>query len=116
MLYNSISLLGCSKILIFTHRKELQPEIHLKRFFKLMSDSVFGKTMETIHRRVDIKLITDEKNFQYNYIRKKYNHKAKLLVTDTKSITYVIKTEDVYKDFCSDKDKLDSGEYPGDSI
>ena len=37
-------------------------------------------------------------DFQYNYIRKKYNHKAKLLVTDTKSITYVIETEDVYKD------------------
>ena len=63
MLYNSISLLGCGKILIFTHRKELQPEIHLKRFFKLMSDSVFGKTMETIRRRVDIKPITDEKNY-----------------------------------------------------
>lgn len=55
-------------------------------------------------------------DFQYNYIRKKYNHKAKLLVTDTKSITYAIETEDVYKDFCSDKDKLDSNEYPGDSI
>ena len=37
-------------------------------------------------------------DFQYNYIRKKYNHKAKFLVTDTKSITYVIETEDVYKD------------------
>lgn len=59
---------------------------------------------------------TQMNDFQYNYIRKKYNHKAKLLVTDTKSITYVIETEDVYKDFCSDKDKLDSSEYPGDSI
>ena len=55
-------------------------------------------------------------DFQYNYIRTKYNHKAKLLVTDTKSITQVIETEDVYKDFCSDKDKFDSSEYPGDSI
>ena len=51
-------------------------------------------------------------DFYYNYIKKKYNDKAKLLFTDTDSLTYEIKTEDVYKDFWSDKDKFDNRELP----
>ena len=50
-------------------------------------------------------------DFHYNYIKKKYNDKAKLLFTDTDSLTYEIKTEDVYEDFWSDKDKFSSCEY-----
>ena len=48
-------------------------------------------------------------------LRKKYNDKAKLLFTDTDSLTYEIETEDVYKDFRSDKDKFDNSEYPENS-
>ena len=138
-----------------------------KDFFKLMNNSVFGKTMENIRKRVNVRLVTDEKkllkmaakptyvsskifnenlvavhkiketlilnrpayvgmcildlsktlmyNFHYNYIKKKYGSEAKLLFTDTDSLTYEIEAEDVYRDFWNDKDKFDNSDYPQDS-
>ena len=138
-----------------------------KDFFKLMNNSVFGKTMENIRKRVDVRLVTDEKkllkmvskptyvsskifndnlvavhkiketltlnrpaylgmcildlsktlmyNFHYNYIKKKYGNKAKLLFTDTDSLTYEIEAEDVYRDFWNDKDRFDNSDYPESS-
>ena len=138
-----------------------------KDFFKLMNNSVFGKTMENIRKRVDVRLITDEKkllkmvskptyvsskifnenlvavhkiketltlnrpayigmcildlsktlmyNFHYNYIKKKYGNKAKLLFTDTDSLTYEIEAENVYQDFWNDKDRFDNSDYPESS-
>ena len=135
-----------------------------KDFFKLMNNSVFGKTMENIRKRVDVRLVTDEKkllkltskptyvsskifnenlvavhkiketltlnrpayvgmcildlsktlmyNFHYKYIKEKYGQKAKLLFTDTDSLTYEIEAKDVYKDFFKDKDKFDNSDYP----
>ena len=119
-----------------------------KDFFKLMNNSVFGKTMENIRKRVDVRLVTDENkilkyaskptyinskifnenlvavhkiketltlnrpayvgmcildlsktlmyDFHYKYIKNKYREKAKLLFTDTDSLTYEIEAEDVY--------------------
>ena len=138
-----------------------------KDFFKLMNNSVFGKTMENIRKRVDVRLVTDEKkllklaskptyvsskifnenlvavhkiketltlnrpayvgmcildlsktlmyDFHYNYIRQKYNNKAKLLFTDTDSLTYEIEAEDVYQDFWNDKERFDNSDYPQNS-
>ena len=54
-------------------------------------------------------------DFHYNYIKDKYGNKAKLLFTDTDSLTYEIEAEDVYKDFWNDKDKFDNSEYPENS-
>ena len=51
-------------------------------------------------------------DFHYNYIKKKYNNKARLLFTDTNSLTYEIEAKDVYKDFWKDKDKFDNSDYP----
>ena len=138
-----------------------------KDFFKLMNNAVFGKTMENIRNRVDIKLVNNkiqaEKlsakpnfkhcnifsedlvaihmkktkldfdkpvylgmcildlsktlmyDFHYNYIKKKYGDKAKLLLTDTDSLMYEIQTEDFYKDISGDvKDRFDTSGYPSD--
>ena len=138
-----------------------------KDFFKLMNNSVFGKTMENLRKRVDVRLVTDEKklnklaskptyvsskifnenlvavhkikesltlnrpayvgmcildlsktlmyDFHYNYIKKKYNDRAKQLFTDTDSLTYEIEAEDIYKDFWNDKDMFDNSDYPENS-
>ena len=138
-----------------------------KDFFKLMNNSVFGKTMENIRKRVDVRLVTDKNkllklaskptyvsskifnenlvavhkiketltlnrpayvgmcildlsktlmyDFHYNYIKDKYGDKARLLFTDTDSLTYEIEADDVYQDFWNDKDKFDNSDYPESS-
>ena len=47
----------------------------------------------------------------YDYIKNKYDNKSKLLFTDTDNLMYEIKTEDVYKDFSSDKEMFDFRNY-----
>ena len=131
-----------------------------KDFFKLMNNSVFGKTMENLRKRVDVRLVTNEKkllkltskatyvsskifnenlvavhkikealtlnrlalcghvyprDFHYNYIKKKYGDRAKLLFTDTDSLTYEIEAEDVYQEFWNDFNKFDNSNYPENS-
>ena len=144
-----------------------------KDFFKLMNNSVFGKTMEDVRRRVDIKLMTDPAkfvkhaskvtykrsvmfvnqeereeylvgleaqrinvklnkpiytgftvlelsklhmyNFHYQHMMKLYGpSKAKLLFTDTDSLTYLIETKDVYQDMKEDQELYDTSDYPKD--
>ena len=125
-----------------------------KEFFKLMNNSVYGKTIENLRKRVDISLVNSKKkaqkltakpnfkkctifhedfcafemrktqiyfnkpvylgmcildlsktlmyDFHYNYIRSKYDERAKLLFTDTDSLAYEIQTNDFYRDISSD--------------
>ena len=46
-----------------------------------------------------------------DYIKNKYDNKSKLLFTDTDSLMYEIKTEDVYEDFSSNKEMFDFSNY-----
>ena len=131
-------------------------------FFKVMINSVFGKTMENLRKRICVELINNAKDyvrcasrprfvsqkifsknfvaahsikpvltlnkpiyagfsilelskslmyeFHYKYIKNKSN--AKLLFTDTDSLVYRIKTENVYEDFYLDKDLFNFSGYP----
>ena len=54
-------------------------------------------------------------NFHYKYIKNNYGDRAKLLFTDTDSLTYEIEAEDVYQYFWNDKDKFDNSNYPENS-
>ena len=49
--------------------------------------------------------------FHYDYIKNKYGNHSRLLFTDTDSLMYEIKTEDVYEDFNNDKEMLDFSNY-----
>ena len=45
--------------------------------------------------------------FRYDYIKNKHDIQSKLLFTDTDSLMYEIKIEDVYEDFSSNKEIFD---------
>ena len=52
-------------------------------------------------------------DFHHSQIKRKYN--AKLLLADTGSLVYEIKTGDVYENFYKDKYLVDLSNYPKDS-
>jgi hypothetical protein len=135
-----------------------------KDFYKLMNNSVFGKTMENVRKRVNVELVHNDKriekaiakinynshkifsedlvgvhtnktkvvldkpiyagmtildlskitmyDFHYNVMMKQYEHKdVKLLFTDTDSLCYHIKTQDLYKDMEKNKQHYDLSDY-----
>ena len=136
-----------------------------KDFFKLMINSVYGKTMENLRKRINVRFGNNEKDFlkytsistyvthnlfdrcfaaiheikpvlmlnkpvyvgftvldlskwmmydfYYNFIKKNLN--AKLLFTDTDSLTYEIKSKNVYEEFFKWKDLFDFSNYSKDS-
>ena len=45
--------------------------------------------------------------FHYDYIKNKYGNNSRQLFTDTDSLMYEIKTEDVYEDFSKDNEIFD---------
>ena len=52
-------------------------------------------------------------DFPYNYMFKKYDRKnIKLMFTDTNSLFYEIKIDDVYEDLLKDKELFDNSDYP----
>ena len=124
-----------------------------KDFFKLMINSVYGNKMENLQKRINVRLVNNNKDFlkytsrpthithklfgktyaaiheikpaltlnraiyieftvlelnkrfiydfHYNFIKKHFD--AEFLFTDTDSLTYVIKSDDVYKEFFKHK-------------
>ena len=136
-----------------------------KDFFKLMINSVYGKAMENLRKRINVRLVNNAKNFlkytsrptyvthklfdkdyaaiheikpvlvlnkpiyvgftvldlskwniydfHYNFIKKNFN--AELLFTDTDSLTYEIKSENIYEEFFEWKDLFDFSNYSNDS-
>ena len=53
--------------------------------------------------------------FPYKYIQLKYDNCANLLFPDTDSLVYEIETDDVYEDFCENKNLFNFSDYPEDS-
>ena len=96
---------------------------YLKRASKpsFMSHKIFDNDLVTIRKNNVIltlskpayirmcilelsKVLTYE--FHHDYVKNKYGNKSRLLFTDTDSLMYEIKTEDVYEDFSSDKEMV----------
>ena len=46
-----------------TEKRKIVPNSFEKDFFKLMINSVYGKTMENLQKRINIRLINSEKDF-----------------------------------------------------
>ena len=49
--------------------------------------------------------------FYYDYIKNKYINNSRLLFTDTDSLMFEIKNEDVYKYFSNDREMFDFSNY-----
>ena len=49
--------------------------------------------------------------FHYNYIKDKNGKKSRLLFINTDSLTYEIKTTDLFEDFYKNKDMFNFSEY-----
>src|SRR5882757_2455502 len=53
-------------------------------------------------------------DFHYGFIKNKYGNNAQLLFTDTDSLCYEIKTEDLYQDMYDNKEWFDLSDMPVD--
>jgi alkyl hydroperoxide reductase subunit AhpC len=133
-----------------------------KDFYKLLNNSVYGKTMENVRNRIDFRLIRTEEealraknvkgwtpfnndlmglhiqkqkvvlnkpiylgqnilddskvlmaDFHYNFMKQKIDHEnLKLLFTDTDSLCYYIKKQDIFEIIKNNKERFDLSNYP----
>ena len=152
-------------IMFNTEKRKNAANSFEKDFFKLMVNSIYGKTMESLRRRIKGRLVTNEKDFlkytskptyishkifgknyaavheikpvltlnkpiyvgftvlelgklmmydfHYNFIKNHFD--AELLLTDTDSLTYVIKSDDVYEELFKHKNLFDLSNLPKNS-
>ena len=49
--------------------------------------------------------------FHFDYIKNKYGNNSRLLFTDSDSLMYEIKTDDIYEDFSSNREMFDFSNY-----
>jgi len=172
-----VELVKVSKVLEYSQKPFLKDYIELNTdlrknaqndfetdFFKLMNNSVFGKTMESVRNRINFRLVDNEDsawrvknlnrftifdenligvhiqkmkiklnkpvylgqtilddskalmyNFHYNFILKKVKREnIDLLFTDTDSLCYHIRKEDIFQIIKDNKDEFDLSNYPKD--
>ena len=128
---------------------------------------MYGKTMENLRNRIDVRLVSNKKDYlkwtskpsymshklldndldaisknkvtlrlnksayigmctlelskvlmyelYFGYIKNKYGNNWRLLFTDTDSLMYEIKTEDIYEDFSNKKEMFDFSDYSTNS-
>ena len=65
-----------------------------KRFFKLMNNTIFGKTMENVREHRDIKVVTTES--RENYLVSELNYCITKFFTEN-LLEIEIKTRDIYE-------------------
>ncbi|CAH3142677.1 unnamed protein product, partial [Porites lobata] len=99
-----------------------------------MNNSIYGKTCENLRKRVDVRLVTDQKNLSTltskpTYVNSKIFTEDLVAVHKIKeslkldrpayvgmhSLCYEIETKDIYKDLWEDKQLFDNSNYPKDS-
>jgi len=161
-----------------TNQRQHAPNDAERDVFKLMNNSVYGKTMENVRERCDIRLVNKKfhkhtgllntnhlrkltcspllkaqliinedlvavqmtkttcllnkpiavgavvldlsklvmYDFHYNYMRPRYGDAAKLMFTDTDSLAYEVKTDDIFADMLERPDLFDFSKYARDMV
>ena len=84
---------------------------------RIVSQKIFSRNFVAIHeikpvltlnKPIYVDLV-NQSMFHYKYIKSKFD--ANLLFTDTDSLVFEIKTEDVYENFYKDKNLFDFSDY-----